>query len=550
MNARSREKQTEIFVFNLAFFNINMPHIQSREVLLFYLSLRNNAIICFLFYQTGLKFSLPFAARASYNKANRHEPVLKKQEQEKRNMKNTMAMKLICMLLCVVMLGAMLAGCASGKQETAQTQPAAADPAATSTPAAETDAPATEESPLTGTISIMSTKDSWYPGFDDVCEQIEKNYGIAVDLTLVDDSSMGEILGVKFSTGDAPDIFLQNAPQVVEQYDAPNNCVVLDNEPWVSRCTDADYLRYKGDGHIYAMPVYQPSSFFGGVYYNKEVMADCGITDPNPQTYQEFLDICQTVKDHGYTPIWMTDQDSWTTQVWTTVGWGVALDAKKDTIYDDLNTNKVDFQDVPEMVDVLQKLQDLYTAGYCNADHLSSPYASGQVAIGEKKAAMVIQGEWFVSACQAAYPDVQLGSFAIPFIDGADNKIAIGAFVLGGYVCKGENEELAKQFLNYWSQPEQMALIYAKNDVYPAFVDCEGNKIDPSIENLVENYVKTGRYTYEFDSYFDSARPIMTDYLFGNIVECVAGSKTPEQALTDWNIKFEQYMAEMEYDGF
>ena len=27
-------------------------------------------------------------------------------------MKNTMAMKLICMLLCVVMLGAMLAGCA------------------------------------------------------------------------------------------------------------------------------------------------------------------------------------------------------------------------------------------------------------------------------------------------------------------------------------------------------------------------------------------------------------------------------------------------------
>lgn len=465
-------------------------------------------------------------------------------------MKNTMAMKLICMLLCVVMLGAMLAGCASGKQETAQAQPAAADPAATSTPAAETDAPATEEAPLTGTISIMSTKDSWYPGFDDVCEQIEKNYGIAVDLTLVDDSSMGEILGVKFSTGDAPDIFLQNAPQVVEQYDAPNNCVVLDNEPWVSRCTDADYLRYKGDGHIYAMPVYQPSSFFGGVYYNKEVMADCGITDPNPQTYQEFLDICQTVKDHGYTPIWMTDQDSWTTQVWTTVGWGVALDAKKDTIYDDLNTNKVDFQDVPEMVDVLQKLQDLYTAGYCNADHLSSPYASGQVAIGEKKAAMVIQGEWFVSACQAAYPDVQLGSFAIPFIDGADNKIAIRAFVLGGYVCKGENEELAKQFLNYWSQPEQMALIYAKNDVYPAFVDCEGNKIDPSIENLVENYVKTGRYTYEFDSYFDSARPIMTDYLFGNIVECVAGSKTPEQALTDWNIKFEQYMAEMEYDGF
>ena len=101
-----------------------------------------------------------------------------------------MKRRILALLLVFAMFAVLMTGCASGKQETAQTQPAAADPAATSTPAAETDAPATEESPLTGTISIMSTKDSWYPGFDDVCEQIEKNYGIAVDLTLVDDSSM------------------------------------------------------------------------------------------------------------------------------------------------------------------------------------------------------------------------------------------------------------------------------------------------------------------------------------------------------------------------
>ena len=47
----------------------------------------------------------------------------------------------------------------------------------------------------------------------------------------------------------------------------------------------------------------------------------------------------------------------------------------------------------------------------------------------------------------------------------------------------------------------------------------------------------------------------MGDYFYAAIsarhsLVCVAGSKTPEQALTDWNIKFEQYMAEMEYDGF
>ena len=95
-----------------------------------------------------------------------------------------------------------------------------------------------------------------------------------------------------------------------------------------------------------------------------------------------------------------------------------------------------------------------------------------------------------------------------------------------------------------------MEVMYSFQGVPSAWIDCEGGDIDPCVNKFLQDYIANGKYTYEFDSYFDSARPIMTDYLFGNITECVAGSKTPEEALTDWNEKFEQYMAEMEVEGF
>lgn len=401
-----------------------------------------------------------------------------------------------------------------------------------------------------GTVTILSVKDGWKPGFDEVAAQIEENYGISIDLTLVADDAFADILGVKLATGDAPDIFLGNCPQIVEQFNAPETCVALDDQPWIARLVDADFLRYTGDGHIYAMPTIDPSNFYGGIYYNADVMEACGIIDPNPKTYAEFLEICETVKAAGYTPIYMTDADNWTTQVWTTVGWGVVLDYCKDTIYDQLNNNEIDFQDVPELVDVLQKLQDLYTAGYVNDDHLSAAYETGITALGEQKAAMVVQGEWFVSAAKAAYPEIRLGSFAIPFIDGEDNMIGVGAYITGLWVTKDGQTDLALEFLNLWSQPEQMEVMYSFQGVPSAWIDCEGGDIDPCVNKFLQDYIANGKYTYEFDSYFDSARPIMTDYLFGNITECVAGSKTPEEALTDWNEKFEQYMAEMEVEGF
>ena len=95
-----------------------------------------------------------------------------------------------------------------------------------------------------GTVTILSVKDGWKPGFDEVAAQIEENYGISIDLTLVADDAFADILGVKLATGDAPDIFLGNCPQIVEQFNAPETCVALDDQPSGRRGFPALYRRW------------------------------------------------------------------------------------------------------------------------------------------------------------------------------------------------------------------------------------------------------------------------------------------------------------------
>lgn len=397
-------------------------------------------------------------------------------------------------------------------------------------------------------ISIYGANDAWRDGFDEIAQGIRADHGIATDLVVLPLDQVESVISVKLATDDAPDLFFANVPQTVDQWNATETCVPLDNEPWGQRLAVPDLLRYRGDGKIYAMPASESSSFFGAMYYNKAVMAQCGITDPAPKTYQEFLDLLQTIKDAGVTPIHMVDKDSWCTQIWTTIGWGVAADARKDSIYDELNSGTLKFADVPEFVTILQQLQDLHTQGYTNEDHMSQTYDTAKVALGEGKAAMVLHGEGLVTEVKNLYPDVEIGSFAVPFAD--QQMIATGAYVVGFFVPKGGNSELAREYLNHWSQPGYQDPFFEKFPGFPAFEDVNGGEVLPAVGDIVQTFVDTGRYTYEFDSYFDFARPIMNDYLFGNIQEVAAGSKTPQEALADWDEKFAQYMKDKGVEGF
>lgn len=397
-------------------------------------------------------------------------------------------------------------------------------------------------------ISWLTSQAKYKDVYKKMAEQLSTDENIKVDFQVIPDDQFYTIVKTKLATSEVPDVLEYNAPTENEALHASQNMVDLSNEPWVARLSNPDIIKDWKDGKIYAMPK-ESSSFFGACYYNKKVLDSLGIQNPEPKTYKEFLDILEKIKTSGkgITPIYMSEKDSWTTQVFMTLGFGGEAVDNKD-IWNNLLTNKTKWTDVQAFKDILNSFMDLYKKGYTNKDHMSATYDMAKEAVATGKAAMMLNGEWAASDIAAKWPDTELGAFIVPFRDKL--LMGTGAYVQGLFVpSAGKQVENAKKFLNLWSQPKYQNIMYASAPGIPGFKDVDGGKVVPCVKELVDKYINTGKYYYQMNDPMGFASPIFPD-LMKYYVDMTTGNVTPDQVLQEWQKKYEDYMKQKQQPGF
>jgi len=395
-------------------------------------------------------------------------------------------------------------------------------------------------------ISALIGSAKWHDVYKDMAAAIKTDYNIDIDFQVIPDEQYDTLVKVKLASGEVPDIIMGNIRSSQATFNAEKNLVDLSKEPWVSRLTNAKLLT-DANGRIFGQPV-ESSSFFGACYYNKKVFADLGLKEPT--TYAEFLKLLDTIKTKGkgITPFYASDKDTWTTQIFMTLGYSVAMYPKDGDIYQKLLTNKLKFTDVPEFKSILSDWVDLYKKGYVNKDHASATYEMAKEAVATGKAAMMLNGEWAAADIMAKWPDTQLGAFIIPF---ANKRImGTGAFVRGYFIpSASKNVANTKDFLNIWSQPKYQNMFYKDLPGYPGFKDVDGGKVLPAVKGLVDNYISTGKNTYELNGPLQEAAPIIPDF-FGYYVELSMGNKTPDQVLAAMQKIYADFMKSKQMPGF
>ena len=147
------------------------------------------------------------------------------------------------------------------------------------------------------TIAFMTSQAKYFEAYQTMADAIEADYGCTVEFQVIPDDEYTSMTNLKLSTGEVPDVFEQNFPSQNVTINVYDYCEDLSNEPWISRLINPELLKDMRDGKIYALPK-ESSSGYQAVYYNKQLLTECGIENPNPQTYQEFLDILKAVKDN------------------------------------------------------------------------------------------------------------------------------------------------------------------------------------------------------------------------------------------------------------
>lgn len=383
--------------------------------------------------------------------------------------------------------------------------------------------------------------------YESMAAKLLEEENIEIEFQQVADDQYHTMLKTKLATGDAPDIFEHNAPTEYGTVNAQENCVELTGEEWVSRLVNPDILKDK-NGKIWAFPTESSECYFG-MYYNKGLMEELGLAEEmNPKTYEEFLGLCQKIKDKGVVPVYFPDKDSSVMQCWVTSALPIVLSVNNPDALEKIRINEAKWTDYPEYIQVLETLTELYEKGYVNENHASATQDMWKEAVATGEAAMMYTGEWTVTDMLAKYPDLELGSFVVPFAD--QDATSIGAYVSSVYVCKnGQNTDAALKVLECFSRPEYMNLYYEQLPGFPAFSDVDGGQVPQCVQSIVDNYVETNKYFIEMNGAIPEMSSILPD-LWKNYVDMVNGGSTPLQIVEEWQVKYEEYMAETEQTGF
>lgn len=162
--------------------------------------------------------------------------------------------------------------------------------------------------------------------------------------------------------------------------------------------------RCESDGSLYGVPFASQALV---VYYNKAIFGDYGLEEP--QTWEELMEISQTLQDADVTPYAVTGKDNWTLpmlhDLFTAPRYG------GPEFEQAVQSGEKDFTD-PDYVASIETMEEV--TPFFPEDVVGVDYATAQTLFTTEKAAMYPGGSFELAFFQQQNPDLDLGVFAVP----------------------------------------------------------------------------------------------------------------------------------------
>lgn len=364
--------------------------------------------------------------------------------------------KKLAVLLCTAMAVSSLAGCSSGAKEANDTQ--GESKKEDSQDKAEGSGEGSKEA-LTLEFFQQKSEEAAQVGYQNIIDKFnEQNPDIKIEMNTVPDAPT--VLTSRVASGDIPVIFTDFPTQLQFRQKVANGYVQdLSEQDFLGNVEQSALdMTKQEDGKYYALPF---SRNYMGVWYNMEIFEENSLEVPN--TWEEFVSVCKTLKEKGVTPLGLHGKDpgrvGHTFQCCT-----VAFDPEGVEVIEKAVAGEGKIEGDEGFKKVGEKMLTLLD--YSNEDALAlsdmqcyENFANGQYA-------MCITGSYARGTIMIANPDLKLGVFPLPndtrettnTLSGIDAAVCISA--------KASEEEKAGayRFLEFLAQPENAQL----------FCDAEG----------------------------------------------------------------------------
>jgi ABC-type glycerol-3-phosphate transport system substrate-binding protein len=263
------------------------------------------------------------------------------------------------------------------------------------------------------------------------------------------------------------------------------------------------YAQYRGQTTV--LPF---SLAAAGVIYNKQVFADQGL--PVPTTWNEFVDVCTELQKAGITPIYATDRDPWT--LWQGLfDYSVGGLVETGSFFRELKALGTDVgpdSAVSFEKDFAVPMERAKTiSSFFNPDHATRSYADGNLAFGQGKAAMYLQGPWALGQIALVDPKLPVGTFVLPVTnDPADRKARVN-IDLGLYIpTTTAHLDEAQELVEFLMQPDVINAYNRDNLAYATTEDAPAQS-DERLAGL-QQYVDDAAFAQGAGTFIPASIPL------------------------------------------
>lgn len=357
-----------------------------------------------------------------------------------------MKKKILSMLLCVTMIAGLLAGCGSDNT----TAESSTETSASTSTTEEAAAPAESTGDK---LVYWSMWDAAEPQAQAIAQSIEAftaETGIEVDVQFKGRTGIREGLQPALDAGTNIDLFDEDIDRVnvtwgsylldLEDLAAANDYESTANAGLMAACREV------AGGTLKSIP-YQPNVF--AYFYNVDIFEEAGVTAV-PTTWDEFLDVCQKIKDAGYTPI--TNDNAYIASLF---GYHMSRLIGEPATEEVVKNGDWDNEAV---LKTAQAYEELASRGFFSETIESNQWPAGQnteLAMGT--AAMYLNGSWLPNEVKdIAGEDFNWGCFSYPAVDGGVDGTEASNYGAQVFAinAKSTKAEQAFQLITYYNLSE------------------------------------------------------------------------------------------------
>lgn len=242
---------------------------------------------------------------------------------------------------------------------------------------------------------------------------------------------------------------------------------------------------------IYGLPYVANAA---GILYNEDMFVEHGWEIP--ETWDEFIALCDTIEEEGIVPIYLGFKDTWTCLApWNALAVGLT----DSDVYNQVNKGNTTFE--KEYKEVAEKMKMLLN--YAEPNPYAYSYNDACTAFARGEAAMYTIGSYAVPQIKSVNPDMNINSFTFPANESKEDNVLNSGIDLNFAVMKesSEKKEAIYEVLSFLYEDETIQ-IYLDDQ---GGITCkEGNFKVPNEIGGMREYIEAGKVADFHDHHYPS----------------------------------------------